>query len=126
MRPLHDRMPVILDRENFDLWLDPKVEDAETLQPLLVPHAVEGFQAFPVSRAVNSPANDSRGLHRAAGGGLVPGADRPGMSIRLESLAYSSRTADTPRRGGSMCQQPKDVLDGKAGPGASDHEPSRP
>src|SRR5436305_2072889 len=50
MRPLHDRMPVIVDRENFDLWLDPKLEDAEKLQPLLVPHAVEGLQALPVSR----------------------------------------------------------------------------
>lgn len=58
MRPLHDRMPVILDRENFDLWLDPKVEDAAKLQPLLVPHASEDFEAFPVSRLVNSPTND--------------------------------------------------------------------
>lgn len=61
MRPLHDRMPVIVARENFDLWLDPKMEDAEKLQPLLVPHAVEGFEAFPVSRLVNSPANEVAG-----------------------------------------------------------------
>jgi putative SOS response-associated peptidase YedK len=59
LRPLHDRMPVIVDRENFDLWLDPKVGDPEKLQPLLVPHAAEGFEAFPVSRAVNSPAYDA-------------------------------------------------------------------
>jgi putative SOS response-associated peptidase YedK len=58
MRPLHDRMPVILDRESFDLWLDPKMEDAAKLQPLLVPHSSEDFEAFPVSRLVNSPAND--------------------------------------------------------------------
>jgi putative SOS response-associated peptidase YedK len=58
LRPLHDRMPVIVDPENFDLWLDPRQEDAAVLQPLLVPHAVEGFEAFPVSRVVNSPAND--------------------------------------------------------------------
>lgn len=58
MRPLHDRMPVILDRENFDLWLDPKVQDPEALQKLLVPHAVEGFHAFPVSRVVNNPVNE--------------------------------------------------------------------
>jgi len=61
LRPLHDRMPVIVDTENFDLWLDPKQEDAAVLQPLLVPHAVEGFEAFPVSRLVNSPANDVAG-----------------------------------------------------------------
>ncbi|HSG39791.1 MAG TPA: SOS response-associated peptidase [Thermoanaerobaculia bacterium] len=58
LRPLHNRMPVILDRENFDLWLDPKVEDAEKLQPLLVPYPVDDFEAFPVSRVVNSPAHD--------------------------------------------------------------------
>lgn len=58
LRPLHNRMPVILDKDNFDLWLDPKMEDAAKLQPLLIPHAVEGFEAFPVSRAVNSPAHD--------------------------------------------------------------------
>jgi putative SOS response-associated peptidase YedK len=51
-------MPVIVDRESFDLWLDPGIEDAARLQPLLVPHAAEGFEAFPVSRAVNSPAHD--------------------------------------------------------------------
>lgn len=58
MRPLHDRMPVILDRENFDFWLDPKIEDMEKLQSLLVPHSSEDFEVFPVSRTVNSPAND--------------------------------------------------------------------
>jgi putative SOS response-associated peptidase YedK len=61
MRPLHDRMPVILSKENFDLWLDPRMEDAETLQSLLVPYAAPDFEAFPVSRAVNSPANDFAG-----------------------------------------------------------------
>jgi len=59
LRPLHNRMPVIVDPENFDLWLDPKTEDAALLQPLLVPHAAEGYEAFPVSRNVNSPANDA-------------------------------------------------------------------
>jgi putative SOS response-associated peptidase YedK len=32
---LHDRMPVIIGKENFDLWLDRSVEDPERLQPLL-------------------------------------------------------------------------------------------
>jgi putative SOS response-associated peptidase YedK len=61
MSPIHDRMPVILDRENFALWLDPGMEDAEKLQPLLVAHSVDDFEAFAVSRAVNSPANDFAG-----------------------------------------------------------------
>jgi len=59
MRPLHDRMPVIIPRESFDLWLDPKVEDPALLQPLLAPIAPDAFEAFPVSRTVNSPVNDT-------------------------------------------------------------------
>ncbi len=58
IRPLHDRMPVILDRESFDLWLDPAVDDRERLQQLLVPYDGSVMETVPVSRAVNSPAND--------------------------------------------------------------------
>jgi len=61
MRPLHDRMPVLLAREDFDLWLDPKVEDPARLEALLVPAPSEGWEAVPVSRAVNSPAYDGPG-----------------------------------------------------------------
>jgi putative SOS response-associated peptidase YedK len=59
LKPLHDRMPVIVRREDFDLWLDPQVEDAARLTPLLAPAPVEGWETVPVSRAVNSPAHDA-------------------------------------------------------------------
>lgn len=58
VKPLHNRMPVILDRKDFDLWLDPGVHDAERLKPLLVPAAGEDWETVPVSRTVNSPAYD--------------------------------------------------------------------
>ena len=58
IRPLHDRMPVILAPADFDLWLDPAVEDRERLEPLLAPFDSEQMETYPVSRAVNSPAND--------------------------------------------------------------------
>jgi len=58
IRPLHDRMPVILDPRDFDLWLDPAMEDRERLEPLLVPFDSGQMETYPVSRAVNSPAND--------------------------------------------------------------------
>lgn len=58
VRELHDRMPVILAREDFDLWLDPKVQDAARLQPLLVPLAGDDLELVRVSKMVNSPAND--------------------------------------------------------------------
>jgi putative SOS response-associated peptidase YedK len=56
MKPLHDRMPVILDAKDFDCWLDPTVQDRERLEPLLVPYH-EGLTAFQISTFVNSPRN---------------------------------------------------------------------
>jgi putative SOS response-associated peptidase YedK len=58
MRPLHNRMPVILRPGDYELWLDPAVGQAELLQPLLVPYPAEEMEAYPVSRRVNSPDND--------------------------------------------------------------------
>lgn len=58
VRELHDRMPVILAPEDFDLWLDPKVQDAARLQPLLAPLAGDDLELVRVSKTVNSPAND--------------------------------------------------------------------
>jgi putative SOS response-associated peptidase YedK len=55
---LHDRMPVILDRESFGLWLDPGMQDVERLKPLLVPMAGDELETVPVSKRVNSPAYD--------------------------------------------------------------------
>ncbi|MCC7353120.1 MAG: SOS response-associated peptidase, partial [Anaerolineae bacterium] len=59
MRPLHDRMPVILDPKDYDLWLDPGVQKREILLPLFRPYASEAMIAYPVRPVVNSPANDS-------------------------------------------------------------------
>jgi putative SOS response-associated peptidase YedK len=58
MQSIHDRMPVILDRENYDPWLDPELADAEPLKALLAPYPSERMEAYPVSAAVNSPKND--------------------------------------------------------------------
>jgi len=55
---LHDRMPVIVPREAYALWLDPEVGERARLDPLLVPFDADAMTAYPVSRRVNSPAND--------------------------------------------------------------------
>lgn len=57
--PVHRRMPVILDREAMAIWLDPAIEDAERLTPLLGPFPAAGMEGFPVSTFVNSPGNDT-------------------------------------------------------------------
>ncbi|MCB9832863.1 MAG: SOS response-associated peptidase [Planctomycetes bacterium] len=59
---LHDRMPVILDPEDWELWLDPELKDRSVLDPLLVPWAGRKLRARPVSRRVNSPREDDPDL----------------------------------------------------------------
>jgi len=58
IRPLHDRMPVILHPRDYGLWLDLDVQDPARLTPLLRPYAAEEMAAYPVSRFVNRPEND--------------------------------------------------------------------
>lgn len=53
VRPLHDRMPVILTGDSLDRWLDPSVREPERLQPLLVPLPAALLRAQPVSTRVN-------------------------------------------------------------------------
>lgn len=59
MQPLHDRMPVILDKEIHDFWLDRDFSDREKLESLLVPYAADELQTFPVDKLVNRPINDT-------------------------------------------------------------------
>ncbi len=58
LAPIHDRIPVILPRAAYDLWLDPGVHDPKRLAPLLVPFPADEMEAYPVSRLVNDPEND--------------------------------------------------------------------
>jgi putative SOS response-associated peptidase YedK len=58
MRPLHNRMPVILEPKDYDLWIDPGIRQTDLLLPLLYPYPAEQMAAFPVSRRVNNPDND--------------------------------------------------------------------
>ena len=59
LRPIHDRMPVILDRKDYDLWLDPAVQKIEPLQHMLRPYQSEAMISYPVSTVVNNPTNNS-------------------------------------------------------------------
>ena len=59
MRPLHDRMPVILDPGAYALWLDPAIQDPDTVEPLLRPYSSEAMTAYPVSSRVNNPLHDT-------------------------------------------------------------------
>lgn len=56
--PIHNRMPVLLDEDARWQWLDPEATEGELLD-LLKPFPADQMKAFPVSKSVNSPGNDS-------------------------------------------------------------------
>ena len=59
MREIHDRMPVILPRNLWQDWISPTVDDVKRLQELLVPLDSSLMTMRPVSKYVNSPANNT-------------------------------------------------------------------
>jgi putative SOS response-associated peptidase YedK len=59
MQSIHERMPVILSKEDQRAWLDPANQDALPLVALLQPYPSDEMQAYAVSPLVNSPRNNS-------------------------------------------------------------------
>lgn len=55
---VHDRMPVILDRADYDLWLDPAMTNVEAVTDMLKPYPADHMRSYPVSPRVNNVAND--------------------------------------------------------------------
>lgn len=55
---VHDRMPVILEAENYDVWLDPGLRDVGELSEMLKPFDARWMRCFPVSTRVNHVNND--------------------------------------------------------------------
>lgn len=62
LRPLHQRMPVVLEADAWDLWLDRDVSDADALTALLLPADDDVVTAHRVSTDVNNVRNDHPGL----------------------------------------------------------------
>ena len=60
---IHDRQPLVLDRQDWDRWLDPEVTQAEAIRDLLDGGAEGRFAAYPIGSAVGS--------NRASGAGLL-------------------------------------------------------
>ncbi|MFW6183496.1 MAG: SOS response-associated peptidase [Chloroflexota bacterium] len=58
MKPLHNRMPVILEPEDYDAWLQSDGRNQEELQHLLRPAADDMLQAYSISTFVNRPQNE--------------------------------------------------------------------
>ena len=58
MKDVHDRMPVIVPPEAYELWLDPGFHKLSELRPLLKPYPTAGMRRYRVSERVNYVQND--------------------------------------------------------------------
>ena len=65
--PVHDRMPVILSQEKYDVWLAEDMRDVGLLKELLRPYPEPEIIAHPVRHLVNSPMNQGADLIKAIG-----------------------------------------------------------
>lgn len=59
VRPIHDRMPVILPEDVEDEWLDPAANRRESLLSLLKPYPAAGMDAYDVTPVVNNTGHDA-------------------------------------------------------------------
>ena len=57
---VHDRMPVILPPDAYDLWLDPGRNDVQVVSELLKPYDANAMRSYPVSMRVNRVENDDQ------------------------------------------------------------------
>lgn len=63
---LHNRMPVILQRDLEDAWLDTEITNVREVLDILARSSGIALDAYPVSRMVNKPSVDGKGLSRPA------------------------------------------------------------
>ena len=61
LKPIHDRMPVIIPKEKEDFRLDPTIQDTQELLPLLKPYDPDEMETWEVSPKINRPGCDSPG-----------------------------------------------------------------
>lgn len=62
MKPIHDRMPVIIHKDDYDTWLTGEVTDAKKL---LKPFDSDQMEAWRVGNEVNSPRNNNKELMKS-------------------------------------------------------------
>jgi putative SOS response-associated peptidase YedK len=83
LKPLHDRMPVIVPPGAFGLWLSGEKEAAAAAS-LIAPAPDDLLEAWPVSNAVNSAANDNPGLIERAEPQPAPPPPKPASRRRKD------------------------------------------
>ena len=64
LKPIHNRMPVILEKEFEEKWIDTKFQDVNYLMQMLKPYPDDNMLTYAVSSEVNNPKNDNPKLLR--------------------------------------------------------------
>jgi putative SOS response-associated peptidase YedK len=91
---IHDRMPMVIQPDRWQEWLDPAASDPADLMALLAPAASIGLTSYPVSTAVNSVRNNGPDLTQRVDPGLLGTDFGPGAPS-----ARSSRSRSTASQG---------------------------
>jgi putative SOS response-associated peptidase YedK len=89
---IHDRMPMVIQPDRWQDWLDPAASDPADLLALLAPAASSGLTSYPVSTVVNSVRNNGPELIQRVEPGLPgpdPGSDAPTARPRRSRSAAS-------------------------------------
>jgi putative SOS response-associated peptidase YedK len=107
LAPLHDRMPVFVPPEAFDLWLDCRNVDARTAAALITPAPEGRLEAYEISPAVNRVENDDPSLIEpySAPPAAVhsPAAAAPGAAaVGVDAAHKSARKRKANERQGSL------------------------
>lgn len=82
---IHERMPVIVPPEAFDLWLNCKDVDAETAAAIITPAPDDLLEAYPISTAVNRVANDNAELIEPLAAGSAPEPPPPTRRAKVKT-----------------------------------------
>jgi putative SOS response-associated peptidase YedK len=98
LAPIHDRMPVVIAPEAFDLWLDCAKVDATTAAALIAPAPEDLFEAYEISTAVNRAANDSPDLIAPLGAAAPSPPPPAGEGKGAGAPAATPRRATKPKK----------------------------
>lgn len=74
---IHDRQPLVLDRDSWTDWLDPSMTDPGDVEPFLAGGESGRFEAYPVGRAVGSGRSNGPGLLEPVGADELEGVVDP-------------------------------------------------
>jgi len=95
LSPIHDRMPVIVTLDGFDLWLDTATVDAATAAALFAPAPENLLEAYEISTAINRTANDDRIV-------LEPVTARPPQSAPAAKASVRAKRGKRDRGQGAL------------------------